>query len=323
MKFEEFNPARDMPSLSGKCILITGGTAGLGKDVVLALAKIQNPPSRVYFTGRAVSTDKAAAVETEFLDALPLQAKSTSKAVFVPCDLASLANVKQAAGLLVTYLQENDPAATPPRLDVVICNAGIMAVPPSVTKDGFEIQFGTNYMGHALLVKLLLSNLVAAKGRIVSVTSQGQGFADIIPGGIAFSSLLSEQTGSGFGFLGTWKKYGQSKLANVLFAREIARRYPDVTAISIHPGVVNTGLVSTLGFWNNLLVKVGARFNSPEDGIKNHLWAIGSEKSAVKNGGYYEPVGEPGRKTRYNEDSELAAKLWDWTEKELGKWTTT
>ncbi|KAB8079686.1 hypothetical protein BDV29DRAFT_187020 [Aspergillus leporis] len=124
------------------------------------------------------------------------------------------------------------------RLDVLMCNAGIMAQPPGLTKDGYEVQFGTNHLGHALLIHKPLPLLqrtadTGADVRIVIPTSVGYRLHPC--GGIIFDALKTTQD---FGAFGRWRRYGQSKLANLLYAREFSRRYPATTTVSIHPGVV-------------------------------------------------------------------------------------
>jgi NAD(P)-dependent dehydrogenase (short-subunit alcohol dehydrogenase family) len=232
--------------------------------------------------------------------------------VFLPCDLASLASVKAAAEQFV---------AAADRLDVLICNAGIMAVPRGVTQDGYEVQFGTNHLGHALLVKTLLPTLrrtAAAPGadvRVVTLTSLG--FRLHPKGGIHFDTLRSEQD-AGFG--GPWARYGQSKLANLLYARELARRVPELTSLAVHPGVVDTGLVGGLGCWNRLLIRVTnpAGYLTPAEGAYNELWAAFGDKADLQNGQMYEPVGQLSKQLDATaKDDQLAAKLWKWTEEAL------
>lgn len=239
--------------------------------------------------------------------------KSTAPTVnvtFLQCDLGDRESVKRAmAGF------------TSDRLDVYLAAAGIMAVPPGLSADGYEIQFGTNHMGHATLMKLVLPVMLrtaeqpGSDVRFISVTSQGYGGHP--SGGIVFDTLRTTQENL---FGGTWSRYGQSKLANILYAREMARRYPGITSVSIHPGVVKTGLIGNLGFANKAFVYVTSYKNmlSPEEGAYNTLWAATSPKAGLKQGQYYEPVGiAKGGYRAFNDDGTLAGKLWDWTEKEL------
>jgi NAD(P)-dependent dehydrogenase (short-subunit alcohol dehydrogenase family) len=134
-----------------------------------------------------------------------------------------------------------------------------MALSPSLTTDGYEIQFGTNHVGHALLVKLLLLTLLStaalpnADVRVIFVASLA--FSGHPRGSIVFKDLKTKQDT----FLlrtGAWQRYGQSKLANILYAAEMARRYGDkgITAVSIHPGTFNTGLITSLGLANRAMI---------------------------------------------------------------------
>ena len=202
-----------------------------------------------------------------------------------------------------------------------------MAVPPSLTKDSYEIQFGTNFLGHALLIKLLFPLLLAtaknpsADVRIVFLTSLG--FAGHPSGGIQFKDLKTNQ--SNIGLLGPWQRYGQSKLAMILYARELARLYGEkgILAISVHPGTFNTGLVSGLGWGQRALVTVtnGGKLGDEKDMASNTCWGATSNREGIENGGFYTPVGVRGKKVRENENIELAERLWEFTEKELAAFT--
>jgi NAD(P)-dependent dehydrogenase (short-subunit alcohol dehydrogenase family) len=204
-------------------------------------------------------------------------------------------------------------------------NAGLMWVPASLTKDGYEVQFGTNHVGHALLTKLLMPVLLktaeepGADVRVISLSSMGHNAAPSC--GISFPDLKTDMAS----YMSV-VRYGQSKLANILFASELAKHYPSITAVSLHPGVVDTNLYQTIfsgpiGLWG-LLGKVQRFFyTSVEDGAKNQLWAavapVGEERGNVKSGEYYMPVGIGGRGSKLAKDQALAEKLWTWTEKEL------
>lgn len=211
------------------------------------------------------------------------------------------------------------------RLDLLICNAGVMALPPGLTKDGYEVQFGTNHVGHALLVKLLLPTLVStaelpgADVRVVSVSSMAHLWC---PGaGIAFEELRTEMRGSM-----TWARYGQSKLANILYAAQLAKRFPKVLTVSVHPGTVDTELYTpfmgrsrVLG-WLNALTKP-FYLVSVETGAQNQLWAATAGRAEVQAGEYYDPVGKLGNRSKFSRDEKLAERLWEWTEKELEGYT--
>lgn len=279
------------------------GTAGLGALTVRLTAA--HRPARVIFTGRNASSAK------ELISSLP-----GTDVRFVPCDLADLTSVQKAGRSIA---KDNT------RLDVVFCNAGVMAIPKAQSADGYEIQFATNHLGHALLIKLLMPLLekTAASGkagrgdvRVIYNTSTGFHLAP----GIEFDTLRSEQD---MGALGTFKRYGQSKLANILYAAESARRHPTVKSTAIHPGVINTGLVSNLGYfnWAFTMAMTYREQVTVDEGVKNQLWAAYAKSESVENGGYYEPIGKVGKPSKVSESKELAAQLWDYTEEALAGYT--
>ncbi|KAF2873147.1 oxidoreductase-like protein [Massariosphaeria phaeospora] len=303
-----FNPAKDIPSLAGKVVLVTGGNAGLGKQTIAYLA--QHSPARIYLAARTAS--KAASAIAEIKTATP-----SAVIEHLPLDLSDFASIAAAASTFTTREQ---------RLDILVNNAGIMATPYSLTKQGHEIQFGTNHVGHALLTKLLLPTLQhtaaqpGADVRIVNVTSAALYMAP--SGGIIWDQPALEQHA-------TWRRYGQSKLANVLFARECARRYPAITSVSIHPGVIFTDLYTSVK--QNALMKLAVsgytylapylpgHYKDTIEGALNQTWAATAPKDALKNGEYYVPVGKGGGGSAVSKDMELAKKLWEWTEEELKK----
>ena len=297
-----FNPADDIPDLSGRVILITGGTAGLGRATVVLLAA--HHPAHIFFTGRAQGR------ADEVVNVAQLKAPTTS-VTFLPMDLGSFASIHSAAQQLMSRTS---------RLDLLFCNAGIMAVPADTTSDGYEIQFGTNHLGHALLIHQLLPTLLntASKPnsdvRIISNTSTG--FNNPPTGGIEFDRLKSSQD---LGLGGRWLRYGQSKLANILYMSEMARRYPEILSVTIHPGVIKTDLVSSLSVVDQALVAATAlgKMITLEDGVKNQLYTAVRSRKDVINGEFYEPVGAPGHHSALSKDTDLAARLWEWTEEEI------
>ncbi|KAF7116509.1 hypothetical protein CNMCM5793_004797 [Aspergillus hiratsukae] len=309
-----FSPDR-IPDLSGKAIVVTGGTAGLGAATVLYLAKHSQPPAHIYISGRNAS-------RADDLIKQVRDSGSNTRVSFLPCDLASLASVKEAAEAVLR--QE-------PRLDILICNAGIMAQPPGLTKDGYEVQFGTNHLGHALLIRKCLPLLQrtaeeqlhpesGADARIIILTSLGYRMHP--SSGIDFSTLNTVQSFSAFGFA-SWIRYGQSKLANILYARELARRFPAITTVSVHPGVVSTGLVEKQSWGNRAFIYATnmGKLLTPEQGAYNQLWAATAAKEDLVNGGLYKPVGVLSSKLdRAASDDALARRLWEWTDEALAEY---
>ncbi|OTB02486.1 hypothetical protein M426DRAFT_264517 [Hypoxylon sp. CI-4A] len=311
----DFNLERDVPDLTGKVILVTGdsvltlplhiGTAGLGSASVALLAK--RNPLRIYITGR-----NATAAEGVVEKVRRESPESKTDIQFVKCDQANLSSVKEAAESIL---------ARESRLDILMANAGVMATPPGLTANGYEVQFGVNHVGHALLIRKLLPLLektAAQPGsdvRIVILTSLGFMMAPRRTG-IAFDELRTTQN---YWILGPWQRYGQSKLANILYTRELARRYPNITTVVIHPGTTPTNIIGSLSLKNRFIVWLGniGKYQTVEQGPWNQVWATGSDK--VVSGHFYQPVGVDSENilTPHALDPKLAEKLWDWTEKEI------
>lgn len=203
---------------------------------------------------------------------------------------------------------------------MLVANAGVMAVPSGTTPDGHEIQFGVNFFGHAALIHLLLptmlrtAELPGADVRLLMATSEGYSLHP--RGGIKFETLRTKQEG-----MNRWVKYGQAKLAAVLWAQEMNRRHPAIKCVSVHPGVIRTGIIDNLdltgriiGYYPALLM---GKVITQEQGPFNLLWAATAERDKVAGGGYYEPVGVKVAPTRSGADEKLAGRLWEWTAQEL------
>ncbi|KAK0611847.1 hypothetical protein B0T14DRAFT_571704 [Immersiella caudata] len=298
-----FNPSTDIPSLKGKTILVTGGNSGLGKQSVLELAK--HEPDLIWLAARGET--RAQSAIDDILKSLP--STTPTKILPLDLDLSSFPSIKSAARKVLDHST---------RLDILLLNAGIMATPTGLTASGYELQFGTNHMGHALLTKLLLPLLLntaalpSADVRLVVLSSEAH---RMLPrGGIVFDSLKTTQDN-----MYTATRYGQSKTANILFAAEMARRYPQITTVAVHPGAVATNL--TMPFSSSFAIArpfVALYFAifavNVEEGARNQLWAC---VAGVKNGAYYTPVGRLGTPAKEGRSEELAVKLWEWTEKEL------
>ena len=226
MKPEPFEPSKHIPSQKDKVFLITGGkqhsittstkfyrqahrltasvagTAGLGKEAILALARHQ--PSRIFFTGR----NSTAAVDV-IQEAKKAADNPSLNVTYLECDHASFSSVENA---MKRFLAESQ------RLDVLLCNAGVMGLDPSLTKDGYEYQFGINQMAHALIIKMLLPVLQSTAqltGDVRVVFESSIGFRWTPAGGILLDELKTTQD---YWFAGRWVRYGQSKLANVVYA---------------------------------------------------------------------------------------------------------
>ena len=266
----------------------------------MALAK--HSPKHIYFTGRnKASADKVtAAVESSAPGA---------KVSFIECDQLSLASVAAACKAFLAQ------SAT---LDVLLCNAGVMATEPGLTKDGYENQFGVNHVAHALMVKMLLPALqkvadTTGDARVLFLTSLG--FMYTPPGGVAFDGVKTVQD---LGPGSEWARYGQSKLANILYPAELARRYPALTTASVHPGTVGTDIIGRLKPEQKALVhQTNKVILEPHQGAYNSCWCATTARGNVKRGELYMPVGKLGEHTKDSSDSALAEKLWTWTQEEI------
>lgn len=211
----------DIPDQSGRMAVITGANTGLGYETAAALAA---KGAHVVLAVRNLDKGKDAARRIE-------QSTPGARIELQELDLTSLASVRAAA----EQLKANHAA-----IDLLINNAGVMFTPKSTTRDGFELQFGTNHLGHFAFTGLLLDRVLAAPGsRVVTVSSQGHRFARR---GIRFDDLQSESSYSRVG------AYGQAKLANLLFTYELQRRLQgtDTIAVAAHPGGSRTELTRNL-----------------------------------------------------------------------------
>jgi NAD(P)-dependent dehydrogenase (short-subunit alcohol dehydrogenase family) len=299
-----FNPSKDIPDLSGKVIIVTSGKNGLGKGSILRLSK--HSPSKIYLYAR--SSSKAQQAITSIKSVVP-----NANILFLELGLASLASVKAAAE---TLLAENT------RLDILINNAGIMTVPPGLTSDGYEIQFGTNYFGHALFTSLLLPLLLSTSSqpnsdaRIVNVSSIGVRLAP--KAGLVLDHVKTDMK-EGFS---TWELYGQSKLANVLFTKGLAARYPGIKSVAIHPGGVDMRLARGIEESYGVVGKVGVwatrwLMQDISKGVVNQLWAAVGKSEDVASGTFYFPVAKVHTGSEVVRDERLVDVLWEWTEKEF------
>ena len=229
--------------------------------------------------------------------------------MFVPLNLAFFTSVSSAAKELTSKFT---------RLDCLMNNAGIMAVPTAETEEGYEIQFGTNNMGHALLTKLLMPILrVTAEEpdsdvRIINLTSEGHNFARTGP------TLLDPEL---LKPLNTWTRYGYSKLASILFTSALGDHYPEITSIAVHPGLIQTDLYITNQHLNPVLrtgLAIGGSLRSSvATGLLNQLWAATGKKTVLQSGAYYKPVAARSAGSPSAQNTEFAQHFWDVTEKEL------
>jgi NAD(P)-dependent dehydrogenase (short-subunit alcohol dehydrogenase family) len=282
--------ATDLPSLEGRTFIVTGANSGIGK---IAARELARAGARVTLAVRDTAKGQAAAADMP--GAVDVRA----------LDLADLASVRAFA-----EGWDGD-------LDVLINNAGVMAVPESRTKDGFEMQIGTNHLGHFALTNLLLPRIA---DRVVSVASGAHRI-----GKIRLDDLNWERGG-----YKRWPAYGQSKLANLLFISELQRRLTEagssVRAMAAHPGYAATNLQSRTGnVVQNAFMAVTnlVLAQSDEMGALPTLYAATQDipgDSYVGPDGFQEQRGHPKLVGRSGaaRDAETARRLWELSEELTG-----
>jgi NAD(P)-dependent dehydrogenase (short-subunit alcohol dehydrogenase family) len=282
--------ATSLPKLDNQTAVITGANSGIGRSAAAALA---GAGARVVLAVRDVGKGQAAAAAI---------AGSTEVR---PLDLASLESVRRFAG-------DWDG-----EIDLLINNAGIMIPPLSRTADGFELQFGTNHLGHFALTNLLLEHVT---GRVVTVSSTGHRL-----GRIDFDDLNWERRP-----YRVWRAYGQSKLANLLFTAELQRRLTEVgspvLATAAHPGYAATNLQFHSGNrWMDMINVAGNRLlaQDADGGALPTLYAAVAEvpgNSFAGPGGFMEQRGAPKLVSRSKaaQDADVARRLWDVSEQLTG-----
>jgi NAD(P)-dependent dehydrogenase (short-subunit alcohol dehydrogenase family) len=280
----------DLPDMTGRSVIVTGANSGIGAAAARALA---SAGARVVLAVRSLDKGRAAAAtmpgETEVRE----------------LDLASLASVREFA------------AAWDGEIDLLINNAGVMAPPLTRTADGFELQFGTNHLGHFALTNLLLEHVT---GRVVTVSSTAHRF-----GRIDFEDLNWERKP-----YNAWRAYGQSKLANLLFTAELQRRLTaagsDVLATAAHPGYAATNLQSHSQRRSlDLLMAISNRLFAQDEngGALPTLYAAVADipgNSFAGPGGFMERRGAPKLVDRSGaaRDMDVARRLWEVSEKLAG-----
>jgi retinol dehydrogenase 14 len=271
-------------AMAGRTVLITGGTGGIGKATAVGLARLG---ARVAITGR----DRRRAEEA----AADIRAAGGPEVVVFVADMSSQAEVRRLAADVLQAL---------PGLDVLVNNVGGFWNTRRVTADGLEHTFALNHLAPFLLTNLLLDRLSEnAPSRVVTVSSGAQAM-----GRIDFSDLQGERAYSG------QRAYNQSKLANVLFTYELARRLEGcgVTANVLHPGVVRTAFgAEDPGTLQRVLVPLARLFmKTPEQGAATSIHLASATELEHVSGQYF-ANSRPKRSSSRSYDEAVAARLWD------------
>jgi retinol dehydrogenase 12 len=260
-------------------IVLTGATRGIGRAAAIELAR---RGAEVVVVGRERERVDAVVGETQAAGVgAPIHAQVA--------DLALMANVRALAAELCDRHG---------RIDVLANNAGALFASRKVTSEGFEQTFALNHLAPFLLTNLLLDRL--AGGRVVTTASDAH-----TGGRLDLDDLQSERS------YAAMRVYGTSKLCNILFTRELAKRAPELCANCLHPGVVRTGFgKNDNGIWK-VLTTLGAPFlRSPERGARSLVWLATSEEGGRLTGEYVEDekVAQPSATAR---NAELASALWE------------
>ncbi len=282
--------------MQGRTVVVTGGNSGIGLETAEALAGMG---ARVIVTARNADKGRAAVAD------IVLRLGGHAQVQLVVFDLADLTTVRRGSDEILEQA---------PRLDVLVNNAGVVLSERHVTVDGFEATFATNHLGPFLLTNLLLDRLRAsAPARIVNVASTAHNTARK---GIPFDDLQSKKRYRGM------RVYGESKLANILFTLELARRLAGtgVTANALHPGTVRTGYGAdgdARGFLA-LGIKVAKPFFlSPAKGARTSIYLASSPAVEGVTGEYFDKC-KPAKPRRWAQDAEAAQRLWQVSEELVG-----
>jgi NAD(P)-dependent dehydrogenase (short-subunit alcohol dehydrogenase family) len=281
-------------TMDGRTVLITGGNTGLGKETAIALA---GEGARVVFTTRDARKGADALAE--------IRERAGNDSVGVlELDLADLASVRE---LPARFAEQHD------HVDVLVNNAGLMLTSRRETVDGYEMTFQVNHLGPFLLTNLLREQLVAGDdARVVNVASAAHSSAR---DGLDFDDLQAKRYRS-------YRVYARSKLANILFTRELARRWNDtgVTANAVHPGFVasNFGRDGDGGKLAGFVLPLLRPFAlTPEQGAQTQVYVASAPELAGITGGYW-AKSAPATPSAAAQDDAAAARLWEVSEELVG-----
>lgn len=294
-------------SLAGKLALVTGASSGLGVETSRALA---SAGAGVIMSAR--DQGKLDAAMAEVREAVP-----SAELEPLLMDLADLDSVRSAAARVLETYQA---------VDLLINNAGVMACPLMRTTQGYEMQFGTNHLGHFLFTALVAPALIAAApARVVNLSSGGHKFANV---NLDDPNYLRRDYDK-------WQAYGESKTANILFTVGLDARLRDrgVRAYAVHPGVIMTGLARHMQEADFKLLSERApgeaplSFKSVEQGAATSVWAAVAPELADKGGIYLEncQIGKPAVQgadsgvESYALDATAAERLWALSETLVGQ----
>ncbi|WP_010500735.1 SDR family oxidoreductase [Paenibacillus elgii] len=275
-----------------RTVIVTGANSGMGLAATVELARLG---AYVIMACRSRERGEQALQEAQ-------RQSGSDRLRLMQLDLGSLASVRAFAA---AFDEQHDT------LDALINNAGVVAIKRQTTSDGFEAMMGVNHLGHFLLTNLLLEPLLrSSQGRIVTVSSGAHKIGNI--------HFDDPHLTKGYS---VWKGYAQSKLANILFTKELAERLKGttVTANSLHPGAVGTnlGVDRATGFGGKIHALLRPFFLTPEEGARTTVYLASSPEVSSISGEYFyrkriAPV------SARAQDMELASRLWAWSDQEVG-----
>ena len=268
--------------MKDKIVIITGANSGIGFETAKALAE---QGAQVVMACRdAVRAESA-------LQALQ-QALPQAQVQLMSLDLASFDSIRAFAESFKSQFKQ---------LDVLVNNAGLFPMTEQKTTEGFEMQFGVNHLGHFLLTHLLLPELKASgNARVVNVASMMHQL-----GKIDFESFKGEKV------YRPLTAYGQSKLANVLFTRELAKRYADdgVSSFSLHPGGVGTNIAGR-GVLRKTLYRIFGGHMTPKRGAQTSIYLATEPGIEIHSGAYFGQSSNKKESSKRGQDMAMAQRLW-------------
>jgi NAD(P)-dependent dehydrogenase (short-subunit alcohol dehydrogenase family) len=276
-----------MSDMSGKRVLITGATAGIGKQTALELLGMG---AEVIVVGR--NPEKTQSVIEEL--------KQTTGKDHISSLLADLSSMKSIRALAADFLAKFD------RLDVLINNAGGFNRVREETVDGYERTFATNHLAYFLLSQLLLPALERAPApRIINLSSDGHKVAAL--------DLTDLQATRGYN---EWWQYGRTKLCNIYFTRELSRRVADkgITVNAVHPGFIASDFLSKGGLWNVFKPVAYLFAKSIPRGARTSVYLASSPEVAGVTGKYFYNC-KPAKVRRFKNEEDAAVRLWDESER--------
>ncbi|KAI0671229.1 NAD-P-binding protein [Trametes maxima] len=287
-----------IPDLTGRIVIVTGGNVGIGFETIKPLLQRN---AKVYLAARNKARADAAIAS--------LKEATGKEAIFLELDLASLASVKKAAQEFLSKEHE---------LHILFNNAGVM-VPPIdlVTEDKYDLQWGTNVLGHFYLTELLLPALFAGAqssadhhARVITTSS-----------GAAYIGKLRYETFKDSPQRRKWSSqalYSQSKLGNAIVANQTAKRYADkgIIAISVNPGNIETELQRHMPAVARKILNAVMLYPTPQ-GALTQLYAATAPEALNHNGGFMIPWARPGKCKAEAYDNNVGTKLWGWLDEQV------